>query len=289
MILRINIISFVKTLFSQLWLSVSSVNFYQNVYQSYKGYGIKYVFTLSLFSSLIYCVFFLNYIVTFKEYFVHNIISKDTETFEYIMQQLPELVYDGASIKTEAETPIYLKDKSNNVLAVLDPNNQLAHVDKEKVPIIFTSSNILIFFLEANDKKRISIPIEYFRIFGVDAKILNETTLKKHFANIFTNAPTIFIYILTPLVVLKRFIGILLDKSLTIVLVYLVTNLLGPRTNMKTCARLVLFASGATTLIQPLVWMILPEFEILVFILQMWTNFLLFFGIVRIRSQKSSI
>ena len=120
----------------------------------------------------------------------------------------------------------------------------------------------------------------------VDAKILNEATLKKHFANIFTNAPTIFIYILTPLVVLKRFIGILLDKSLTIVLIYLLTNLLGPRTNMKTCTRLVLFAGGATTLMQPLVWMILPEFEILVFILQIWTNFLLFFGIVRIRSTK---
>ena len=282
--IQINIIPFFKTLLSQLWLSVTSVNFYQNVYKSYKGYGLKYLFAISFLSSLVYCAFLLNYIVAFQEYFVHNTLSKDTETFEYIMQQLPELYYDGVNIKTDAETPIYLKDKNNFILAALDPQNQLAHADKEKIPMILTSSNILIFLTEASDKKRISIPIEYSRILGKEAKTLNESTLKKYFASIFANASSIFIFIVTPLIVLKRFIGILLDKSLTIVLVYLLTNLLGPKTNMQTCARMVLFASGVTTLIQPIVGVILPESGVIIFILQIWSNFLLFLSLIRIRN-----
>lgn len=284
MISYTNIILFFRSMFSQLWLSVSSVNFYQHVYKAYSGYGLKYLFVISFFSSLIYCAFLLNYIVIFKEYFVQNTISKHTANLEYIIQQLPELYYDGANIRTDAETPIYLKDKNNNVFAILDPNNQLSYSDKEKVPLIFTSSNILIFLIEANDKKRISIPVEYFRILGREVRILNEITIKKYFANIFANAPTIFIYILMPLIALKRFIGILFDKSLTIVLVYTLTNLLGPKTRMQVCIRMVMFASGATTLIQPLIDIALPEFGILLFALQIWSNFLLFLGIVQIRN-----
>lgn len=58
-----------NALLRQLRLSISSIEFYKDVYKNYQGYGIRYLFTLSFIPSIIYCIFILNYIITLKDYF----------------------------------------------------------------------------------------------------------------------------------------------------------------------------------------------------------------------------
>ena len=126
-----DILNAIKTLIRTLWLSVSSVGFYEDVYRRYTGYGLKYLFTLSLVSSVIYSAISLNYITTLRDYFNHDKLTPYTANLEHIIKQLPEISYDGKNIKVESEeTPLFLYNNNEGKIGVVDPNNKLNFNDK---------------------------------------------------------------------------------------------------------------------------------------------------------------
>ncbi len=273
-----------RTLFEQLWLSISSVNFYQDVYKSYKGYGIKYLFTVSAISSLIYCLFIFNYFLGLKDYFTDNRLSKRTTTMEYILKQLPKIYYDGSQIIVDQDEPIYLLDENDNKIAVIDSKNQLPYGEKIKIPILFSSKNVTFATIEITDKKKNTFSIDYSKIFSSNPKNLTEQVIKSHFSDILTQVPKIFIYIIMPLIVLARFIAILFEKSFVIFLIYVLTSFFGPKSLLKSCSRIVLFSSGIPILLQPIIVIFIPELSKIVFFIQIFTNLLLFLAILKIRN-----
>lgn len=277
-----------RTLLYQLWSSISSVGFYQDVYYSYKGYGVRYLFTVSFISSIIYCCFIFDYLLGLKDYFTEHRISENTTTIEYILKQLPEIQYDGSKITVEQDEPIYLLDEDNNKIAAIDSKNQLPYSEKLKIPILFSSNRVTLATIEITDRKKDAFSIDYSRIFPSDQKILTEEVLKKHFSKILTHAPKIFIYIMVPIIILARFMAILFEKAFVVLLVYILTNFLGPKSSLQNCSRIVLFSSGAPILLQPIIVIFMPEYNNIVFIVQMLANLLLFLGILKIRNSKLS-
>ena len=282
-----NILLFLKTLFRHLWLSVTSINFYYDVYKYYTGYGFRYLFTVTFTASLIYCLIILNMTFDLKNYFVIGKQTKITVDIEYIIKQLPDIYYDNNTISIEEEPPLYLYNSKGYKIAAIDPNDQLSHREKVKIPIILASNKVILSLAESTNKKKFPINISYSKLLGFERQTLTQEVIKKYFATIFNSAPSVVIYIMIPTLAFFLFVFTLLENVFIIILVYLLTYIFGPHSSMKTCIRLVSFASGISTLIHPLVISILPEFGDIIWIIKMWTNFLLFLGVLQVKQETT--
>lgn len=280
------ILTGIRLLFRHLYLSVTSIDFYYDVYRYYRGYGIKYLFTISFISALIISISILNNISVLKEYFQENRVSKYIENIEVILKQLPIIDYDGKNISIHEETPLYLYDARNNKIAVIDINNQLSMNEKLKIPIVLTKNTINISLSEGsypNRSKHINKIIDYPKILGTEPKIYSTELIKKQLANIMDTAQTIAIYILMPILVIVIFVFRFLENCLLISSTYLLTYLLGPRTPIQTCIRLVIFSSGVRSLLHVISTVFFPEFIEYVWYVQIWCCFLLFKAITKLR------
>ena len=98
---------FIKTLVKHLWLSVSSARFYQDVFYTYQGYGVKYILTLSIISSLICNIIFLGYVDKIQKYLSDNIISESVVNIDHVIGQLPTINYNG-NVKLYGKSTIYI-------------------------------------------------------------------------------------------------------------------------------------------------------------------------------------
>ena len=135
-----------NTIFLQLWLSISSVSFYQRVISSYKGYVIKYILTLSFASQLLCSIYMLHYIDNIRQYFSYGIISQAVVNLDHILSQFPELKYDGTKISLEQSEPIYINNIYNRPIVAIDPDNKIPASNKAKIPILLTSRKIFLSF-----------------------------------------------------------------------------------------------------------------------------------------------
>jgi len=278
--------SYLRILFRQLYLSVTSVDFYYDVYKYYKGYGMKYLFAISFISSVIYSISLLNNIAIIKEYFLENKISKYTENIELLLKQLPILYYDGNNISIKEETPFYLYSSNDNVIAAIDTKNQLTPSEKLKIPIVFTSDKIHISLNEGSYAKKsnnIHRSVDYHILFGIERNNFNYESIKKQFGNILGQLETIVIYIVTPILAIGIFIFRLLENILIIMPVYLLTYSFGPISSIETCVRIVIFSSGVRSLLHIIFMAFFPQFVEFVWYVQIWTCFLMVKAILKLR------
>ncbi|AGJ01862.1 DUF1189 family protein [Rickettsia prowazekii] len=277
-----------NTLLRQLRLSISSIDFYKDVYKNYQGYGIKYLFTLSFIPSIIYCIFILNYIITLKDYFNGTSSSKVTDNIEYIINQLPKIKYNNSKISVEEVEPIYLYSKNNNKIFVIDTKNQVSNQEKSKVPFVLEENKLKI-NLVSNTKKHFPSIVNYSEIFKQNEVILTPEIIKKYFADNLLYAPNLFNFFGTPVIILFWFVTFLLERSIIVLLVYGLANLLTTKTSIQTSIRLVMFSSGIPIILQPVIIILIPELSILIQLLQMFTTFLVFVAILQINKSLSHI
>ncbi|KJW04182.1 DUF1189 family protein [Rickettsia argasii] len=276
-----------NTLLRQLHLSIRSIEFYKDVYKNYQGYGIRYVFTLSFIPSIIYCIFILNYIITLKDYFNGIQSSKVTANIEYIINQLPEIKYNNSNISVEEVEPIYLYSKNNNKIVVIDTKNQVSNKEKSKIPFVLEENKLKINLIVANTKKNFLSTVNYSEIFKQNEVILTPEIIKKYFADHLLYAPNLFIYFGMPAIILFWFVTFLLERSIIVLLVYSLANLLTTKTSIQTSIRLVMFSSGVPIILQPVIIILIPELSILLQLLQMFTTCLVFVAIWQINKNLS--
>ncbi|MCC8467495.1 MAG: DUF1189 domain-containing protein [Rickettsia endosymbiont of Eriopis connexa] len=277
-----------NALLRQLRLSISSIEFYKDVYKNYQGYGIRYLFTLSFIPSIIYCIFILNYIITLKDYFNGIQSSKVTDNIKYIINQLPEIKYNNSKISVEEVEPIYLYSKDNNKIVVIDTKNQVSNKEKSKIPFVLEENELKINLIVANTKKNFPSTVNYSEIFKQNEVILTPEIIKKYFADNLLYAPNLFIYFGMPAIILFWFVTFLLERSIIVLLVYSLANLLTTKTSIHTSIRLVMFSSGVPIILQPVIIILIPELSILLQLLQMFTTCLVFVAIWQINKSLSS-
>ncbi|BDU60729.1 hypothetical protein FLA4_11390 [Candidatus Rickettsia kotlanii] len=287
MYLLLFILGGLNALLRQLYLSISSIEFYKDVYKNYQGYGIRYVFTLSFIPSIMYCIFILNYIITLKDYFNGIQSSKVTANIEYIINQLPEIKYNNSNISVEEVEPIYLYSKNNNKIVVIDTKNQVSNKEKSEIPFVLEENKLKINLIVANTKKNFLSTVNYSEIFKQNDVILTPEIIKKYFADNLLYAPNLFIYFGMPAIVLFWFVTFLLERSIIILLVYSLANLLTTKTSIQTSIRLVMFSSGVPIILQPVIIILIPELSMLLQLLQMFTTCLVFVAIWQINKNLS--
>ena len=274
-------VSFMKTLVHHLWLSITSIKFYENVFNTYEGYGTKYILTLSFISSLICCILFFEHVSQIRNYLTNNVISDKVINIDHIIRQLPEINYDGQKISIQQETSLFLYNLNNYKLIAIDPGNKLLPRDKIRIPIILEASRIMINLMDSKGTVKNTFPIKYDQIFGTQPQILTEEVIKSSFAAIFDDVPSLFIYLIFPITTIMIFINALLEKSFIIIMVCLATRLVTVKTSLKTCIRTVLFASGIFVLFQFIITLTLPNFSTALWIIQTWADLLMILGILK--------
>jgi len=283
--LLLYILGGVKILFRQLYLSVSSIEFYKDVYNKYHGYGIRYLFIASFVPAIIFCVIVLNYIITLKDYFNGAQITKVTDNIEYIINQLPEIKYANSRIFVEEAEPIYLYNKNNDKIAVIDTKNEVSNREKSKIPFVIEKDKLTINFVIDNTKKNFPRIIKYSRLFEQNDIIITPEIIKKYFADNLIYIPNLFIYLGMPAIILFWFIRCLFERSIIVLLVYISAKLLNNKTSIRTVTRLVMFSSGVPILLQPLVTLV-PLPGVVLQILQIFTISLVFAAIWQINKSK---
>ncbi len=277
---------FVKTLINHLWLSVSSAKFYQDVFSTYQGYGTKYIFTLSVISSLMCNVVFLVYADKVQKYLSDDVISESVVNIDYVVRQLPTINYNGKDIAISEDSALFIYDMNNVKLLAIDPAGKLSHNDKTQIPILLMKDQININLSDSDGKIRNTLPIKYTQIFGSEAQILTKENIKSSLASLFERASTVLMYIVFPITAIMIFINTLLEKSFMIVVIFVISRLGKSKSTLKDCIRVVLFSSGFYTLFQFVASVTLKELSYGLWVIQTWANILMIIGVMKSQDRK---
>ncbi|HJD63150.1 MAG TPA: DUF1189 domain-containing protein [Rickettsia endosymbiont of Degeeriella rufa] len=274
-----------NTLLRQLCLSISSIEFYKDVYQKYHGYGIRYLFIVSFISAIIYCIFILNYLITLKDSFNGIKQTKTTDNIEYIINQLPEMQYATSRILVKDEEPIYLYNKNNDKVAVIDTKNQVSIREKSKIPFVIEADKLTINFAIDSTKRSFPRTINYSSLFDQSQMTLTPEIIKKYFADNLMHLPNLFIYLGMPAIILFWFVAFFLERSIIILLVCVAFILLFNKVSVQDATRLVMFSSGVPILLQTVVPFV-PVLGTILQILQIFTTGLLFIAIWQVNKNR---
>lgn len=276
-----NPLFFIKNLFTHLWLSVSSIKFYERVFKKYTDYGALYILNLSLISSVICTAIFLHNVGKIQDYLKNNIISEKVENIDFVLSQIPPIEYDGQKISVDTDKPLLIKNKNGTNVLAIDPNNQTKPGNRNKFPLLLTQKEIIIKLIDSGGEVKNTFPINFDQIFDKEPRILTNEEIKSSFAKLFEQAPRVLIYMIFPLTGFLIFLNTFLDKAFFIIMIFFVTKISGLNVSMKTCIRLTMYASGFYALFQFIFIFFAGEYSSILWIVQSWANILMIFGILR--------
>lgn len=273
-------INFIKTLVMHLWLSVSSIRFYEKVFKDYKGYGALYILNLSLISSIICTILFLNHIDKIRDYLNNNIISTKVENIDFVVKQIPPINFDGQRISIDNPNTIFIKNKNGSSVLAIDPNNQIKPGERNKFPLILSADKMIIKLMDAQGEVKNTFPIKLDQIFDSTPQILTQEEIKSSFAKLFDLAPRIFIYMIFPLTGFLIFLNTFLDKSFFIIMIFFIARISKINIPMKSCIRLAMYASGFYALLQFVFILVANDYSSIIWAIQTWSNILMILGIL---------
>lgn len=279
-------LSFVYTLITHLWLSVSSLKFYEKVLKFYRGYGLKYILALSFISAIICSGVFVHRIHKIDDYLSQNINSPEVREIDRLIGQLPVMEYDGQNISIQEDTPIFLNIDSGYRVIAIDPERKLSPKDRTKTPIIFGLDKVIVSFFSSKSQESSVIPVKYSQIFGNQPQTITQEVVKAAFLAIVKKSYSVFIYIMLPVMTLMIFFNMLFEKSIIIITIYLLMYIMNVRISMKDCIRVALFATGVSALLQYVIILTLPDAQIILQAVQLWANLLMILGISKLASNN---
>lgn len=267
-------INYLKTLIRYLYLSVTSYNFYDDLINNFKGYGLKYLFQLNFIIMTIILTVIFNQYCSLSGYFSNGIVNSNISRLaDNIINNWPTLEYDGKKFKLKDEESFVIYNSNNKPFITFDTENKLANKHKIDSFIVITDTKILVSHT----------PLQNF--LGPDSLTIDRQYILNLFKEHYSKYLRLYIYFVFPSLILLHFIYILLQKSFIVLFIYFAAKyLLNYHIKFQTIVRLILFASGVPTIIQPLT-MFIPELVWLVMIVELWTNYLCINSLIKNRNR----
>jgi len=282
-----SMLKIINEFFRILWLSVSSVDFYRDLYARYKGYGIKYITMVISITSIIYAILFMYNINVIRNYLEQsvNYDSSNTEVnpIEFMLKDWPVLEYDGKTITCEDPTPVYITSLSGIKIAAIDAAGNLTKDQMQNVPLVFTKDKIILWTSsEAKDSKKEinSWTFSYSNIWGKEPKIIDYEFIKSFILDeIKQIGPVIFCIALPIIILLRLVMHILLNIRITILL-YVIFWWLKIKPTPASVSRIVFFSSGVAEFITPFVLLMYQPLMPITLFIQFWALVLAIYAIV---------
>lgn len=270
--------AYIKALYRTLFLSITSIDFYKDVRMKYKGYGIKYILTLSLLASIFYSIKVMNNIYLIEDGLIH----KDNSYIENILKQLPEIKYNGSIIETLVETPYFIQDSLNRKIIAIDPDGNLSFNQRSKIPVILTKAN-LILVVYYNEDKNEEFSIKYSNFLGGEPLLITQNTLREYIIDAISKRNHIWIYTI-PIMSVVYLLKILVKATIPILLLYFLSNLYNINITIQTSFRLVIFSSGIFLFSYSLLNLLMPSIVFLSEIIHIIAAYLLVMSMINTRS-----
>ncbi|MFK8039941.1 MAG: hypothetical protein AB8B67_01170 [Rickettsiaceae bacterium] len=266
-----NIVNVFHILIRQLYLSLTSPNFYWDVLRVYRGRGIKYLATISFIAVLIYSLFIMMDLIMFKKNFDND---KSGTFVEQIIDQLPEMYYNGKiiSAKNLSEPKIILDSNGNKIIAI-DLNNKMNYSEKSSIPLTLTSSNLLI-SLNINDRHR-NITIEYPKLLGNQPELLSKDNIHKILNEKVFAALDIGIWVfalLTPFMCIVQMSNIVFSSNFLVMfaLIYICNYVYRSYNLSLSKSQLIMLAISIVLLLKPILeYILIKQFYIIILVLLM--------------------
>ena len=271
--------------FRTLWLSVSSADFYRDLYSKYKGYGLKYITMIISITSIIYAILFMYNLNLIRAYLEPG-ADQDGNPVEFILKDWPELQYDGKNLSSEDPTPVYLTTQAGIKLAVIDIAGNLKKDELQKVPLVFTKDKVILWLGTNNTENESGSTImTYDKIFGTDSLTIDHDFVKNFIFSTINQIGPLAFFIAVPILILVR-LGIHIFRNLFgIVLLYAILWWMRASPTIQSASRIILFSSGVAEFITPFVLIIYqPLMPITVFV-EYWAVLLAMYAIARKKSR----
>ena len=272
----------IKKLFHHVWMSVSSVKFYQNVFINYNGLGIKYILNLALISSFCSCLILLTYMHNIKQYLDNESVEFKSNNIEFILDQLPNLEYDGKSIIVNADDePIIINNIKNQAIIAIDPNNKINPSLIVKVPVILRKDQMILNVFDQHGKINSSMPLIYTSIFGEEPKILTKEYIKSSLSKMFNISTQAIIFLIFPLLTLISLGQIISENLFLLLIIFIYLKLSKSEKSMRDGIRVVVFSCGFYELFQFLMLIGSIELNYAIWIIKAWSSFLMIAAVIK--------
>lgn len=266
-----------------LYKSISSTEFYREIYENYDGYGIRYNVILSFFAAFMATIILNNYGSNFAKY----ILNKDNaaSSLDYIINQFPEINYNGSEIIVANKEPIFITNTHGDRIILIDKLNKIDNAQKRNIPIILYSTKMVV---QYNAQDHSSFELEYRKFLGNEALKLNRSNIKDILISYSKKYTKIISFIIFPLLIFMLLFIHLFNELITVCILYVMFNLFANKSSIKTCIRLALFSDGVSFLCQPVITLLFPGLASIIWIIKIWANFLMIFSITKMTKMKKN-
>lgn len=227
----------------------------------------------------------------------NNIKARNLD-LNYIINQFPVLKYDGESMSyydesmsEDTKDATYIKLPSGQSIAVIDLDGKyLKSNESNYIPVVFTKKLIRISFLSLEDETEAAMPLDYQSIFGDEPRVIDQSSIREVLSQYFDYAPRFITYVFFPIFSLLLFGVAIFQNLATIAILLLISFLFYKNPSWRSCVRLVVFSAASVTMVQSLLFFIMPELLVQKWMLGLWVNFLMVVGLFKVlRSTKGSI
>jgi hypothetical protein len=259
---------------------LTSQKIYYDILRFYRGYGLKFSFAVIFITTLIYTFGFLINIEIFDTK-LKSEISKETTYLDYIVNQFPEINYDGKTISINDldQKVIFIKNHDNVPIAVFDINNQIKATEKKNILLIFKAREIN--FPQTDYIKSIS----YKNILGSEPKNIANKDIKDFILKTISNFKN-NILLAAPIIFAISLADYIIENFFIMILLYIICRVLKLSLLFKDIMRAILFASGPSTILSSILIFIMPDFIFLGTLMKLFCLFLLYKAIANIYSKN---
>ena len=282
----IRITSFWYNLFYILWGSVSSQQFYQKVFLSYRGYGVKYLLNICIFSSMIFSGIFLHYAYNIEHYLKHDVYSSNAKAVATVLESLPTMNYNGKTIELPLQEPMIISSASGRQLLAIDLENQMPFTSKNKIPVILGKSNLMIQFIDHRGDVKNTIALEYRDIIGSKARIITQDLVKELLISMMSSVNRSIVYIFFPAMIFLLLFNSIMEKIVMVGIIFFFTQMGGLKVPIKNCIRVVLISSGAYILLEPLTLLDNVFIPYILMTIQTWCAILMISSLMKLLQIK---
>jgi hypothetical protein len=274
------LIKILKIFFLLIKSLIKSDNIYFNILKHYNGYGLKFTSLLIFFTTLI-SIFGIFINIQIFENNLQKIHTDNISRLDYIVNQFPEIHYDGKTISFENDDkPILIKNSQNDIIFAFDINNILKITEKSKTIAVFKKSELSFFKIPYVKS------LNYKNIFGTKVRTINHEDLKIFILQSIDSAKANIIFS-TPLIFLLTFIDYIVENSIVIFFVFILCKLLHINVTIKDITRTILFAAAPSALLSSILLFTIPSLLFLSSALRLFCLFSVYRTLAKIFYNKS--
>jgi len=281
-------IKIINEFFRVLWLSVSSADFYSDLYNKYKGYGLKYITMIISLTSIVYAILFMYNLISIKNYLeqitIHEGAGQETNPVAFMLKDWPSLQYDGQIITSEDPTPVYITTLAGIKVAAIDPAGNLTKDQMQKVSLIFAKDKAILWLSSNNkgDKQELnSIVLTYDKIFGTEPLTINHDFIASYMLNTLKQIGPLAFCIAIPILMILRVIIHISRNLFSIILLFGIFWWTKKKPTASSVTRIVFFSSGVPEVITPLILIIYPPLLPITIFVEYWAVMLAMYAIAR--------